>query len=514
MSKVVSKCVVCLIILIGGTFYTPPSVFSQTLNSSLEKIDIVSFPEDDKIRIILAPDARTSKCLGTGEVETKGRGNARIKVSIKKLPSILKLSGMYSTFLVWKVSPNGLVERLIELKADMRKEVDREFKEDISQTSFGLIVTAEPHELVRMPSRMVILKMEIPFGVFGQKVSASSVQAKFNESDYFRQSKTIPTGKALKELQKKPLTLLGAENAVTLAGYAEAEQFATESLNEAQASLDEVKGEWLRNVKEEIIEAKAKRTISLAAKAENEALENKVKAIGDIRIKTNAVKVSDLENKLENCENNSKSLTDQLNKVRSDLTTAISQLDRKDFEFRKIQNENENFNGKEKKNQEAIEKLNVENQELKIQNSKLKNKLAYIDELPTLNNFLQVFGKVRKEENKLILTLNETIWNKPELTELTDEAITKLLILCEKLKAKNYLQIDVFSQTSAGNNPETAQDFAEKRAAAIFNLLKSEGIEESRISKEALISNEVVKITKTNKTQPLNKLELTIKLIE
>src|SRR5207302_419474 len=101
--------------------------------------------------------------------------------------------------------------------------------------TFSLVVTAEPHFLVRVPSRMLVLENLAPQRTNQAQVAVVNVQYIGNSSDYFRDARVPEI--AARDYRETPTTLLGARQALNLARYTGAERDAPDELRQAETDL-------------------------------------------------------------------------------------------------------------------------------------------------------------------------------------------------------------------------------------------------------------------------------------
>src|SRR5205814_5059761 len=78
----------------------------------------------------------------------------RIKLQISNLEHPQSLGAYYTTYVVWAVAPEGQADNLGELP--MTRAGEREIEVTTPYQTFGLIVTAEPHGLVKLPSPVIV----------------------------------------------------------------------------------------------------------------------------------------------------------------------------------------------------------------------------------------------------------------------------------------------------------------------------------------------------------------------
>src|SRR5262245_31139252 len=113
----------------------------------------VRYVENKKTAVNLTGTTLAPRIFGKAEVEYK-RNEARIKLKLENLDQPQSFGPFYTTFIVWEVTPEGQITNLVELPAGSIAEVNTTSP---AQT-FGIIITAEPHSAVKIPSLMIVAR--------------------------------------------------------------------------------------------------------------------------------------------------------------------------------------------------------------------------------------------------------------------------------------------------------------------------------------------------------------------
>src|ERR1041385_2485333 len=146
----------------------------------------VSYPLEQTVNLKFRGTTRLPRLTGSAKVRRTGRRHTRVELSVDNLPRAYEVGAVYTTYVLWAISPEGRADNLGELKRSGSQFVNS--KVDVTTTfeTFALIVTAEPHFMVRSPSRMVVLENLPPRDPNGAMVATVPVQYIGNSSDYFR----------------------------------------------------------------------------------------------------------------------------------------------------------------------------------------------------------------------------------------------------------------------------------------------------------------------------------------
>ena len=206
-------------------------------NDTTRTTTAITYPLDQTIEVPFHGTTRLPRLKGLAEVKRQGRRGTRVQLAIDNLPRGYELGGVYTTFVLWAISPDGHVDNLGEIKRSGSGMVDSKIDVTTPLQTFALIVTAEPHFLVHSPSRMVVMENMAPSNARSAQLETSRIQYIGNSSDYFRDSRVPQI--AASDFRDIPVAVLGARQAVNLARYAGAERDAPTELRAAEADLQQ-----------------------------------------------------------------------------------------------------------------------------------------------------------------------------------------------------------------------------------------------------------------------------------
>lgn len=194
----------------------------------------------------------------TGEVRVERRGGmTKIELRLDSLKPASLFGGDYNTYVLWIVPPRGPAENAGEFQLDG----DRSSLDASSEsTTFGLLVTAEPHYLVATPSPFVVLESASQPDAFVVRYQPTEGVYNFNRSSLA----DVKTARGTVHTEVRQ-----AFTAVRLAQRAEADRLAPEAMQEAQNALDKTLDLWRRRVDRSEIAAQARATVRLALTAQH-----------------------------------------------------------------------------------------------------------------------------------------------------------------------------------------------------------------------------------------------------
>src|SRR6186997_2192506 len=188
----------------------------------------ITYPLDETVTIKFVGTTLLPRLKGEAKVRRAGRRGTRVELSIDDLPRASELGGIYTTYILWAISPDGHVDNLGEIKRSGSSFVNSKLDVTTPLQTFALVVTAEPHFLMKVPSRMVVLENLPPQRLAGSQIQTADVRYIGNSSDYFRNARVPELADA--DYRQTPVSLLGARQAISLAKYAGASQDAPDEL--------------------------------------------------------------------------------------------------------------------------------------------------------------------------------------------------------------------------------------------------------------------------------------------
>jgi len=180
----------------------------------------------------LMPAAR-----GEAKVESK-QGVIKIDAQMERLDPATMFGPEYLTYVMWAITPEGRATNVGEVLLNGNKT---KLDATTELQSFGLIVTAEPYFAVTQPSDVVVMENFVREDTTG---TIEQVDAKYELLQ--RGQYTLNVNRAdIKPVhlnRKVPLELYEARNAVQIARWTGAEQYAAETFQKAVQGLENAEG--------------------------------------------------------------------------------------------------------------------------------------------------------------------------------------------------------------------------------------------------------------------------------
>ena len=170
---------------------------------------------------------------GNAEVKSK-QGAIHIEAEFSGLQPAGRFGPEYLTYVLWAISPEGRPANLGEVL--LNHEGHSKLNVTSNLQTFALILTAEPYFAVTQPSDVVVMENEIRSDTKG---TVEQVDAKYEllQRGLYESDINPADMQPMKGGSKTPLELYEARNAVRIARWTGAEQYASDTFKKAQASL-------------------------------------------------------------------------------------------------------------------------------------------------------------------------------------------------------------------------------------------------------------------------------------
>ncbi|MGO8791477.1 MAG: OmpA family protein [Terriglobia bacterium] len=399
----------------------------------------------------LLPEAR-----GNAEVASK-QGAIHVDSEFHGLQPASKFGPEYLTYVLWAVSPEGRPVNLGEVL------LGQDGKSKLNVTSnlqaFGLIVTAEPYFAVTQPSDVVVLENEVRADTKGQ---FEEVEAKYEllKRGQYELNVNPDELQPITMDSKVPLELYEARNAVRIAKWTGARQYAADSLDKAQVSLQNAEDFQARrgNKKSEITDAREAVQTAEDARIitvkkideERQASELQVSADAEAQAKAQADEADRQAKQAEKAAADAKAQAAQ-NKVTSDAALAASQAE---------------TDAAKAKAQAETEQARLAGQQADDDKAGLRAKLSQ-----QLNSVLQT----RDSARGLIVNMSDVLFDTGAFT-LKSGAREKLSKVAGILLAYPGLNIEVDGHTDNVGGDEYNQNLSDHRAESVRSYLVAQGV--------------------------------------
>jgi len=452
----------------------------------------ITYPLDEIVITQFRGTTRFPRMKGEGRIKRTSKNGTEIEVTVSKMPRPFELGAGFATYVLWAISPDGQVDNLGEIKRRGTFEFDSKISVTTPLQTFALIITAEPHFLVRRPSQAIMLENLSPYSPTGKTIATvRAVQYFGNSSDFFRDARTPEIAEI--DYQKTPSTILQAKQAVALAKFAGADRDATEEYQQAETLLLNAENAWKASRPEETIDITARQAISSAVKAEQTAIVRKEarekrneKTKQDAEIRQSEEKYTDALNQVadlkaelaretrnrELAERDAANYANQVKELREELGKAREELGKV-----KVESQND---------KQRLEQIENEKREAQQQQEQQNRVAQFQANQGVLLQSLKQFGVVRQNERGIVLVLPENFWTSSRVSSFSTAAQSKMTSLAQLLASNPDYKISVEAHTDNKGTPDELQTLTQERAQAIVDKLVSSGTNQDRVEAKGL----------------------------
>ena len=460
------------------------AVFAQT--DVERKTVAITYPLDETVTVKFRGTTVLPRLKGEAKVKRAGRRGTRVEFSVEDLPRASELGGIYTTYVLWAISPDGRVDSLGEIKRSGSTFVDSKLDVTTPLQTFAMVLTAEPHFLMKVPSRMVVMENLPPQRANGSQVETADVRYIGNSSDYFRTARVPEL--ADRDYRQTPVSILGARQAVNLAKYAGASAEAAQELRAAEDLLQEAEKTWRLQQPMAEVDMIARKATSAGARAEEIAVERRIarKNRDEIRRRDEAVRSA--EQSADAAQREVAQLRSALEKeqrarelVERDLGVANDQLREKRVEVAQLRDEVQVLRSEGDAAKLKLARIEGEKQaetaRLEAERRAAERRAAEA----TLKETLAKYGTLKETAAGFRLILPETIWTNARTATLSSASAAKLEPLAALLASNPDYQILIEAYTDSKGNEVTLQQLTQERARVLSDRFQSAGVDPMRI---------------------------------
>ena len=446
----------------------------------------ITYPLDETVTVKFRGTTLLPRLKGEAKVKRAGRRGTRVELSVEDLPRASELGGIYTTYVLWAISPDGHVDNLGEIKRGGSVFVDSKIDVTTPLQTFALILTAEPHFLMKVPSRMVVMENLPPKKPNGSQVETVDVRYIGNSSDYFRTAKVPEIADA--DYRQTPVSLLGARQAISLAKYAGASSDAPNELQTAEDHLQAAEKAWRMNQSVAEIDLEARKATSAGQHAEEVAAARKAARLNREEIRRRDEAVRSAEENAESSQREVARLRAALDKetrarelAERDAGTANDQLREKRVEIAQLRDEVANLRAESDAAKLKLARLEGEKQaetaRVEAERRAVEKRAAEAN----LKETLAKYGSLKETATGFRLVLPETIWTNTRAATLSAASSAKLEPLAALLASNPDYQILIEAYTDSKGNEVALQQLTQERARVLSDRFQTAGVDPVRI---------------------------------
>lgn len=419
----------------------------------------------------LLPQAR-----GEAKVESK-KGYIEIEVEFDDLTPATQFGPEYLTYVMWAITPEGRATNLGEVLLggnESKLNVTTELQ------AFGMVITAEPHFAVTQPSDVVVMENVVRPDTRGK---IEEIEARFEllqRGQYtlnVTQDQLVP----LAWDRKTPLELHEARNAVRIARWAGAQQYAAESYAKSAQLLQQAEDYQLRKA--------GKRSVIMAAREAAQTAE-------DARLITVKRREEERVAMVVASEAQAKAEADAEAALRAqaEREKAVAEQERAAAERARLQAESET-----RAAEEAARRAHEETAQQAVRSAREQAELR-ARMLEQLNLVLET----RETARGLVINMPDVLFAFNR-SELKAEAREKLAKVSGILLAQPGLALEVEGHTDSVGSNEYNQGLSERRAASARDFLVQQGVSGTAIASRGFGEERPVASNETASGRQLNR---------
>ena len=458
----------------------------------------------DPVKVTLAGTTLRPTARGDATVERwRKRNESEIDITIENMIPAFNYGADFTTYVLWAITPAGQVDNLGEFRLSGGSA---RLKTATPQQTFAMLVTAEPHYLVKLPSRMVVLENLAPTSKNVQ-VQASEIYFTGDSGRYYTDT-SVP-GLAERDYNKTPMELLQARRAVQIARLADGEHHDPADFNQAVNLLNQAEAAFRRGAKVHDVGLIAREAITMAVRtrdiAEERALAAERRAEisrrdAEVRRATEAAtdlssQLSDTDARLKASEIARVNAQDQLDRVMREAADARA-------ENRSLRSENDKLRGQVDRLNQDLTEARAKVNDLQTQYSSTTARLSETSsrveameraerekqqaearrrDFAALQAGVSGLASVKASGNGFIATLNDAYFV-PNQTALQLRVKSKMDALANLLASYKDAVFTIEGHADARPN---ADDFALGRAQSVAEYLAALGVPRSNFKVES-----------------------------
>ena len=419
----------------------------------------ISYPEGVDVKVLFEPTQRAPGAIAKADVKRRP-GRTEIDLQFENMKPAISFGGDFNTYLLWTISPEGQAFNLGEV---VLRGTKSELRVTTPLSTFGMLITAEPHFLVEGPSEFVVLENTTNGLPVDKGVDVVNYRYATWKGDYRFAKETladVPLSEG--EIRSERYQAIVA---VRLAEQGGAQQHAPAEFGVAQSLLSETQKQFAQKADERQVAIMARRAVSLAVHAQQ---------VGRERAEAAALAKERQDRKAQ---------IEQLTKARTDAEAATVQA----------REETKRAQDQVQKGQALVEQMEQKvlaaNQEadrlarLKVQaeadarSAKDQTSAMYV----RLQGALSRVAEAQETERGLMVNLPDILFDTGKAT-LRPKAREVLSGIAGVLLVAPDYTISIEGHTDNAGRPQINQRLSERRAEAVRDYLVSVQISPAAIA--------------------------------
>jgi outer membrane protein OmpA-like peptidoglycan-associated protein len=469
----------CLVIacLLTGLL---PAAFAQTQPETqleVRQMLALTFREGHTVSLKLQGTRRLPKANGEAKVERK-KGATEIEIELDEMKPASLFGGDFNTYVLWSVSPEGYASNLGEFVLQGNRS---KLNVSTQLETFGLCITAEPHYLVRTPSRFVILENTRPTGEIQGLKQTAQVQYHGYEGVYKADRESIAQApEASGEIRSE---LGQARVAVSLAERAQAQQYALEKLTEARVYLRRAEEAAAGNVDKKTLANVARAAIRSAYDAQVQAEEGVARAKAEAERLAREAKEAKLSDEARQAEARQKAEEEARQRAEAQQLAAEKQKMEAELAAAREAKARAEAESEERAAKEAAERARLGEEAARAAAEKAER-----DRQALRSQLLEQFNRILETHDTprgLVVNMADVLFDTGKYN-LRPAAREKLAKLSGIVLAHPNLKLEVEGYTDNVGGEAYNQKLSEKRAETVQSYLVEQGLDAGSVTAKGL----------------------------
>lgn len=478
----------------------------------------------DPVSVTLAGTTLRPTARGEATVERwRKRNESEIDITIENMIPAFNYGGDYTTYVLWAITPAGQVDNLGEFRLSGSSA---RLKAATPQQTFAMIVTAEPHYLVKLPSQKIVLENLAPTSKNVQ-VQASEIYFTGDSGKYYNDT-TVPTI-AERDYNKTPMELLQARRAVQIARLADGEHYDAADFTQAANLLNQAEDAFRHGAKVYDVGRVAREAITVAVRTRDIAEERAAAAERrseiarrDAEVRRATETATDLNSQLTEAQSRLKAseiarvnAQDQLDRVMREAADARAENRSLRSENDRLRNDVDRLNQDLTEARGRISDLQSQYSSTTARLSETSSKVEAMEraerekqqaearrrDFASLQSSVAAIVTVKPSGNGFVVTLPDSFFV-PNLTTLHLRAKAKMDALGSVIAAHRDAAFSIEGHSDARAN---ADSFALGRAQAVADYLAALGVSRTSIRVESRGSTVPISTRKTLAARAMNR---------
>lgn len=425
----------------------------------------IRYKDNDDTSVNIIGTALNPQVMGKAEIK-RNNGRTRVKLKAQNLGHPQGLGAYYTTYILWAIAPEGQADNLAELpiRNELEVEVTTAFQ------TFGLIITAEPHSAVKLPSPVIVAENTLRKGTEGG-IEASQIEYSGDPGDlYVVSTQNAP---ALSADYSTPLMILGARRSVEIASRAGARRFAEQELREAEIKLAALEQTWpSRRKDEDKFTGLAHDVMRLGERARELTVERMAQARLDAERRVASNRIADARSEADRARDDAERARQEAAASQDAAGRAERELAEARARVEQAQTEAEKAKAREDLARVEAERARLEADQAKQDKDDLQQRLF---------TSISAILETRREARGLIVNLSDVLFdfNQASLRSGAREKLSKLAGIL--LAYPGTFHMEVEGHTDAIGSQDYNQKLSEDRAESVSSYLLKSGIGADRI---------------------------------